>query len=464
LGSVGGCAASLRYPMHLYPAFLDEVVCFSNLEGGYAQSKSGIALADPLKQPVVKDLFFEPYERGAITNWNMNIVGPSGTGKSVFTNYVLSTMYYMDFFFVVIDIGDSYVSLCELLKGKYLRLDAEGKSLSTNPFLLPMVDPQDKRHYKDVWEELESLIATLFIAWDPLEGTEKSLKVENQNSRTVMEDLLVAFLHQRYERRQEYVNFDDFYAFVEREKEQISSTFFDVESFLLVMKKYRSDGSLGFLFNGRENLNDFSGYRMIVFELGAVEKNPTLFRLVTAMITMLTNRIIEKARARMRQVWMDECWRMLLDPHFGVFINMLSKTIRKKDGGIAVIVQELGDILKSAYADAIINNAHTFVALSHEGKESQIAQHASRLNMTSEQMSLLLSMKIKDRSVFIKQGSQCGVYGVNISPEHYAVFTSTRTEKEALRKLVEEHDGNLPMAVETFVSNDLGAVKKVKKQ
>lgn len=465
LGSVGGCAASLRYPMHLYPAFLDEAVCFSNFEGSYAQSKSGVVFSDPLKQPVVKDLFFAPYERGAITNWNMNIVGPSGTGKSVFTNYVLSTMYYMDFFFVVIDIGESYVSLCELLKGKYLRLDAEGKSLSTNPFLLPMADPKDKRRYKDIWEELESLIATLFIAWDPLEGTEKSLKVENQNSRTVMEDLLVDFFHQRYEKKQEYVNFDDFYKFVEQAhaRGSLDATFFDVKSFLLVMKKYRSEGSLGFLFNGKENLNDFSGYRMIVFELGAIEKNPTLFRLVTAMITMLTNRIIEKARARMRQVWMDECWRMLMDPHFGVFINMLSKTIRKKDGGIAVIVQELGDILKSAYADAIINNANTFVALSHEGKESQIAQHAAKLNMTADQMSLLLSMKIKDRSVFIKQGSQCGVYGVNISPEHYAVFTSTRTEKEALRKLIEEWEGNIPMAVETFVSNDLGAVKKPKK-
>ncbi|MDR1226911.1 MAG: hypothetical protein LBK47_08460 [Prevotellaceae bacterium] len=463
LGSIGGCAAALRYPMHLYPAFLDEVVCFSNLEGSYAQSRTGIVFSDSLKQPVAKDLFFEPYERGVITNWNMNVIGPSGTGKSVFTNYVLSTMYYMDFFFVVIDIGDSYVSLCELLKGKYLRLDAEGKSLSTNPFLLPMVDPKDKRYYKDIWEELEALIATLFIAWDPLEGTEKSLRVENQNSRTVMENLLVDFLHQRYEKKQEYVNFDDFYAFVEHEKGGINTKFFDVESFLLVMKKYRSDGSLGFLFNGKENLNDFSGYRMIVFELGAIEKNPTLFRLVTAMITMLTNRIISKARARMRQVWMDECWRMLMDPHFGVFINMLSKTIRKADGGISVIVQELGDILKSAYADAIINNANTFVALSHEGKESQIAQYATKLNMTADQMSLLLSMKIKDRSVFIKQGAQCGVYGVNISPEHYAVFTSTRTEKEALRKLIEEHEGNIPMAVEAFVDYDLGAVKKIKK-
>jgi hypothetical protein len=65
--------------------------------------------------------------------------------------------------------------------------------------------------------------------------------------------------------------------------------------------------------------------------------------------------------------------------------------------------------------------------------------------------------------VFIKQGSQCGVYGVNISPEHYAVFTSTRTEKEALRKLIEEYGGNIPMAVEAFVSNDLGAVKRLKK-
>jgi type IV secretory pathway VirB4 component len=228
------------------------------------------------------------------------------------------------------------------------------------------------------------------------------------------------------------------------------------------MKKYCSDGQLGFLFNGKENLNDFSGYRMVVFELGAIVGNETLFRLVTAMITMLTNRIIEKARARMREVWMDECWRMLLDPHFGIFINMLSKTIRKKDGGITVIVQEVGDILRSTYAEAIINNAGTFIALSHEDKESQIEKHREVLNLTADELSLLLSIKKKDHAAFIKQGSQSGVYKVNISPEHYAVFTSTRLEKEALRNLLAQWRGNLVMAVEEFVDKDLGAVKRPK--
>ncbi|MDR1226831.1 MAG: hypothetical protein LBK47_08045 [Prevotellaceae bacterium] len=463
LGTIGGCATSLKFPQHLYPAFLDEAVCFSNLEGSYAQNSNGIVFADPMGQPVVKDLFFGPYDQKIITNWNVNIIGPSGTGKSVLTNYILSTTYFMDFFFVIIDIGGSYEGLCKLLKGKYIKLDTEGKSLSTNPFLISMVDPTTPEGYAAVEDELTSLMAIIFIAWD----TDLSLKVENQNSRAILEGLLLSFFKKRYEDKREYVCFDDFYALVEEEekKKQLEHNFFDAASFLLVMKKFskRKGGTLGFLFNGVQNLNDFSGYRMIVFELESISENPILFRLVTSMITMLTNRIIQRAKARMRQVWMDECWRMLLDPHFGTFIKMLSKTVRKKDGGITVIVQELDDILKSEHGEAIINNAGTFMALSHEGKEQGVIKHKKALNFTDDQLSLLLSMKIKDRTVFIKQGSTCGVYGIKISPEHYALFTSTRKEKEGLQRLIAQHEGNITMAVEEFVENDMGAVKRPKR-
>ncbi len=329
LKTVGGCATTLQYPQSLYPAFLDEAVCFSNLEGSHQQNKNGIVFADPMGQPIVKDLFFEPYAKNIISNWNMNIVAPSGRGKSVLTNYILSAIHFMDFFIVVIDIGGSYESLCKLLKGQYIKLDAEGKALSTNPFLLPLVDPTTSEGYGIIQDELNSLMSILFIAWD----TDLSLKVENQNSRAVLEDLLKAFYKQRYDERREYVCFDDFFEFVEEEekKKRINQDFFNIASFLLIMKKFskRRGGSLGFLFNGEQNLNDFSKYRMIVFELEDISKNETLFSLVSAMIVMLANRIVQKSRARFRTLWLDECWFMLRDIRFALFVFMSSKTLRK---------------------------------------------------------------------------------------------------------------------------------------
>ncbi|GHT68928.1 hypothetical protein FACS189452_09280 [Bacteroidia bacterium] len=71
MGTVGGCAAVLKFPIHLYPAFLDEAVCFSNLEGSYAQNRNGIVFADPLRQAVVKDLFFEPYDIRLECEWQL---------------------------------------------------------------------------------------------------------------------------------------------------------------------------------------------------------------------------------------------------------------------------------------------------------------------------------------------------------------------------------------------------------
>jgi hypothetical protein len=456
LGTIGGCTSTLEYPYTLYPSFLHEAIAFCNFEGTYAQQKNGIIFSDTQKNPVVVDLDFEPFRLKQITNNNSLVVGPSGTGKSVSMNYLTASQLIAGYFNFIIDIGSSYRGLCKLFGGKFIEMDREGKNLQCNPFLVPLIDPDnDLGGYLKA--EIEVIISLLFVAWD----SEENLNIKNSETTQVLEDLLNDFYKKRFLEKQEFVCFDDFYNYIEsRQKEgKINTGFFPVDSFLLVMKKYRKSGSYGYLFNGNENLLDFEKYSLVVFELEKIEGNKVLFKLVLSLLMVLAKRVLERSKAPMKKFRLDECWRFLLLPFFGEFIMYQFKTIRKKGAGIEIIVQEVDDILKTEYASAILTNSDTLMILSHEGKETSITKHQQLLSLTDDEMSKILSMKKSAHEIYIRLGTYSKIYGVNLSLEHYALFTTTGKERDYVHHLIEKNDGNIPGTIDQIVG--AGGITKI---
>ncbi len=66
----------------------------------------GIRLGDRLTgKPVHVDISYEPVKRGIITNRNQFILGPSGSGKSFFTNHMVRSYYEQGTHVVLVDVG-----------------------------------------------------------------------------------------------------------------------------------------------------------------------------------------------------------------------------------------------------------------------------------------------------------------------------------------------------------------------
>lgn len=453
LATVPGCTGALQAPNQLAYSFLDEAICFSNLEGGYTQYQNGIVLADTKGFPVVADVIFEPRRRDIISNNNWIIIGPSGTGKSVFTNKFVSSYLPQDFFFFIIDIGGSYRTLVSLHKDKarYIELDPEGKNLSFNPFLIDMIDPQDDPEHR-FEEEMNTLIELLFIAWNPNED----LHVRDENSTQTLRNLLTEFYTERFKSRRTFVKFDTFYAFVEEKnkKNEINKSFFDVDSFLHVTARYLSKEALGYLFNGEKNIFDYRGLSMIVFELEKIsEQSKTIYRLITFMLINMATNIINNAPFRMKFLWLDEAWRLLQASAFELFIKQQFKTIRKKGGGVGVITQEVLDIVGTTYGANIIGSSGSFAYLSHEGKESQLKQYQNQLSLSNENLSLILSMKNQNHEVAIIQGGELGrVFRVQLSPEELAAFNTTKQNIIKRQALINKYAGNVQLALNEYVT------------
>src|SRR3712207_7113585 len=76
-------------------------------------------MADRLSgKPIHLDISDLPMKKGIITNRNKFILGPSGSGKSFFTNHLLRQYWEQNTHIVLVDTGNSYQGLCEMIRHK----------------------------------------------------------------------------------------------------------------------------------------------------------------------------------------------------------------------------------------------------------------------------------------------------------------------------------------------------------
>ncbi len=123
--------------------FLEQAVCLFTAETNYRSSPSpfGIRMADRRNGiPLHVDISDLPMKRGIITNRNKFVLGPSGSGKSFFTNHLVRQYYEQGTHILLVDTGNSYQGLCRMIHdrthgedGIYITYE-EDNPIAFNPF------------------------------------------------------------------------------------------------------------------------------------------------------------------------------------------------------------------------------------------------------------------------------------------------------------------------------------------
>ena len=146
--------------------FIEQALCFFVEETNYKSSVSpfGIKMVDRLTgKPLHLDISDLPMKRGIVTNRNKFILGPSGSGKSFFTNHMVRQYYEQGTHVLLVDTGNSYQGLCNLINAKTGGDDGiymtylEDDPISFNPFYTDdgIFDIEKK-------ESIKTLILTLW--------------------------------------------------------------------------------------------------------------------------------------------------------------------------------------------------------------------------------------------------------------------------------------------------------------
>lgn len=414
-----------------FDTFAEQAVCFLNLETNYRSSLSpvGIRLGDRFTgKPVHVDISDEPVKKGICTNRNKFILGPSGSGKSFFTNHMVRSYYEQGTHIVLVDVGHSYKGLCDMVSGYYFTYD-EKSPIRFNPFYIGEGDSLDT-------EKKESIKTLLLALW------KKDNETYNRSEYVALSNALQLYYEKLDKNSGLFPCFNSFYDFLKDEfvsilmNDKVKEKDFDIDNFLYVLRPYYKDGEFDYLLNATENL-ELLTERFIVFELDNIKDHPILFPVVTIIIMEVFVSKMRKLKGVRKMILIEEAWKAIAKEGMAEYIKYLFKTVRKFFGEAIVVTQEVEDIISSPVVkQAIINNSDCKILLDQSKYQNKFEQIQELLGLTEKEKALVLSVNKsndptkKYKEVFISLGGMLSkVYRTEVSPEEYLAYTTEETEK-----------------------------------
>ncbi|MGL5913286.1 MAG: TraG family conjugative transposon ATPase [Bacteroidales bacterium] len=448
--------------------FIEQAVCLFTEETNYKNSPSpfGIKMVDRLTgKPLHVDISDLPMKRGITTNRNKFVLGPSGSGKSFFMNHLVRQYYEQGAHVVLVDTGNSYQGLCEMINRKTKGEDGvyftytEEKPISFNPFYTAdMVFDVEKK------DSIKTLLLTL---WKSEE--DKISKTESGELGSAVNTYIDCIKADRTITP----NFNSFYEFMrdnyrmemaEREIE-VSKEDFNIDNFLTTLRQYYKGGRFDFLLNSDKNI-DLLSKRFIVFEIDAIKENKELFPVVTIIIMEAFINKMRRLKGIRKQLIVEEAWKALSSPSMAEYLKYLYKTVRKYFGEAIVVTQEVDDIISSPVVkEAIINNSDCKILLDQRKYMNKFDSIQNLLGLTDKERGQILSINMANnpsrlyKEVWIGLGgTQSAVYATEVSAEEYLTYTTEETEKMEVLALAEKL-GDIELAIKQLADN-----KRSKKQ
>jgi conjugation system TraG family ATPase len=441
------------FPMNdTFDTFSPQACCFFNLETNYRSSISpiGIRLGDRLSgKPIHVDISDEPMDKGLCTNRNKFILGPSGSGKSFFTNHMVRSYYEKGTHIVLVDVGHSYKGLCDMVNGYYFTY-SETKPIKFNPFYIGEGDILDT-------EKKESIKTLLLALW------KKDNETFNRSEYVALSNALQLYFEKVESDKSIFACFDSFYDFLKDDfvavlkGDNVKEKDFDVSNFLYVLRPYYKGGEFDYLLNAKENL-DLLQQRFIVFELDNIKDHPILFPVVTIIIMEVFISKMRKLKGIRKMILIEEAWKAIAKEGMAEYIKYLFKTVRKFFGEAIVVTQEVEDIISSPVVkQAIINNSDCKILLDQSKYQNKFDQIQELLGLTEKEKALVLSInKANDptkkyKEVFISLGGVLSkVYRTEVSPEEYLAYTTEEKEKVKVQAYAAKFGGDIEKGIKAL--------------
>jgi len=434
--------------------FIEPALCFFSQETNYRDSPSpfGLKMADRLTgNPIHLDISDLPMKRGVITNRNKFILGPSGSGKSFFTNHMIRQYYEQGAHVLLVDTGNSYQGLCALIHGKTKGEDGvyftytESNPIAFNPFYTDDgVFDIEKR------ESVKTLVLTLWKRDDEPPTRAEEVALSNAVSGYI----------DQIKQQSVIPSFNGFYDYVKGdyqkvlEEKKVREKDFDLANFLNVLEPYYKGGEYDYLLNSDKQL-DLLSKRFIVFEIDAIKDHKILFPIVTIIIMEVFINKMRRLKGQRKLILIEEAWKAIAKEGMADYIKYLFKTVRKFFGEAIVVTQEVDDIIQSPIVkESIINNSDCKILLDQRKYMNKFDDIQAMLGLTDKEKAQVLSINMNsDPSRLYKEvwiglgGVQSAVYATEVSLEEYLAYTTEESEKMEVMELAAQLGGNVELAI-----------------
>ena len=445
--------------------FMEQAVCLFSNETSYNSSLSpfGIKMCDRDGSPLHIDLWDSPMKRGIISNRNMFVVGGSGSGKSFFMNHLVRQYWEQGTHIVLVDVGNSYKGLCDLINQKTEGRDgiyytySDEAPIAFNPFYV-----EDRKFDIEKKESIKALIMTLW---------KKDSEPATRSEEVVLSNAISEYINKIKKDETLLPSFNGFYEFVNTDykavldRKNIREKDFDIFNFLNVLEPYYKGGNFDFLLNSTEKI-DLLHKRFVVFEVDSIKDHPILFPVVTLIIMETFINKMRRLQGVKKMIVIEEAWKALMNRGMEEYIKYLYKTVRKFYGAVATVTQEIDDIISSPIVkESIINNSDCKILLDQKKYLNKFYSIQKLLGLSEKEKAQVLSVNMAKRpgqykEVFIGLGgTRSAVYATEVSDEEYLCYTTEETEKMQVHRLAQQLGGNIELAIKQLARERREAAK-----
>src|SRR5271163_1515467 len=326
------------------------------------------------------------------------IIGPTGTGKSVHANQMLSLEQKYGGFTFIFDIGGSYESVVELYGGRIDRVGKDGPRI--NPFALEPTETNIKFLYSFV-----------------------KLLLSNGGAELEPEDDDV--IHKAVQ---------DMYL-LDPENRRLSNLFLP-KKLDRYLSKWVGKGIYNAVFDNVEDSLSLS--RLQSFDFQGVN-NEQYADLIEPLMVWLLRRINDvlynPANLGVpKHILIEEIFSSMKNKQLLEGALASIKTVRKNLGGVTMIGQSADDLGENA--DSIVNSCTSFLFLKDATFNRK--RYAELFKMNDQQLALFESLQDRE-GLYMRRDGLTKVVTLNLDSRSYATFSTKPKDRVRRTKLIEKY-------------------------
>ncbi|NKB55047.1 MAG: type IV secretion system protein TraC [Alphaproteobacteria bacterium] len=373
-------------------------------------------------------------------NYNVAVIGKSGSGKSVFMQELVASIAGAGGQVIVIDDGYSFMNSCLLQGGDFVEFSGETE-ICLNPFSI--VDPAAFEADPEYREGALSMIAGL--VQQMCRSKTDTDDFENAHIEAAHIEAAVAEV---WRAKGAAGEIDDVGRALQASRDKRVRDLGDM------LRPCMRGGVYERYWNGRCTLE--IGSHLTVFELSGIKARKDLQGLVMmTMMFLASEAMYHGDRRRRGAVVIDEAWDLLHGPASKVFIESLARRARKYNGALVTGTQTVNDYYKNDAALASYENTDWICFLAQKADSINFLKNAGRIaidDAMERDMKSLRRAGSQYSEVMILGPGGYGVGRLMLDPFSVKLYSSTAEDFETIRRL---HAGGMSLeeAVEQSVKD-----------
>ena len=210
----------------------------------------------------------------------------------------------------------------------------------------------------------------------------------------------------------------------------------------MVLRPYYKGGEYDYLLNSPAEFS-ISDLPFCVFELDEIKDHSVIFPVVALVIMEAFIMKMRRHKEVRKIILIEEAWSAISNHGMASFLKYLYKTVRKFNGAVGIITQEVQDIIGNPFVkDAILNNADIQILLDMTKYSTRFEELMVSLGLQTSEKKKILSINKMTRAgerykdVYIRFGMTGQVYSVKVSPEQAAMFTTEAADSITIDKFI----------------------------